>query len=27
VHRMLRKIGAPDRLAMAEVCRQEGLTL
>jgi two-component system response regulator DevR len=27
VHRMLRKIGAPDRLSMAEVCRQESLAL
>jgi DNA-binding NarL/FixJ family response regulator len=27
VHRMLRKIGAPDRLSMAEACRQEGLPL
>jgi DNA-binding NarL/FixJ family response regulator len=27
VHRMLRKVGAPDRLAIVEVCRNEGLTL
>jgi two-component system, NarL family, response regulator DevR len=25
VHRMLRKLGAPDRLSMVEVCRNEGL--
>jgi two-component system response regulator DevR len=25
VHRMLRKVGAPDRLAIVEVCREEGL--
>jgi DNA-binding NarL/FixJ family response regulator len=25
VHRMLRKVGAPDRLAIVEVCRNEGL--
>jgi DNA-binding NarL/FixJ family response regulator len=27
VHRMLRKVGAPDRLSIVEVCRNEGLTL
>jgi DNA-binding NarL/FixJ family response regulator len=27
VHRMLRKLGASDRLSIAEACRQEGLTL
>ncbi|HWW16368.1 MAG TPA: response regulator transcription factor [Candidatus Dormibacteraeota bacterium] len=27
VHRMLRKVGAPDRLAIVEVCRNEGLTV
>ncbi len=27
VHRMLRKVGAPDRLAIVEVCRNEGLNL
>lgn len=27
VHRMLRKLGAPDRLAIVEVCRNEGLAL
>jgi DNA-binding NarL/FixJ family response regulator len=27
VHRMLRKVGVPDRLAMAEVCRNEALNL
>jgi two-component system response regulator DevR len=26
VHRILRKVGAPDRLSMVEVCRNEGLT-
>jgi DNA-binding NarL/FixJ family response regulator len=27
VHRMLRKVGAPDRLAIVEVCRNEGLNV
>jgi DNA-binding NarL/FixJ family response regulator len=27
VHRILRKLGAPDRLAIVEVCREEGLNL
>jgi len=27
VHRMLRKVGAPDRLAIVEVCRSQGLNL
>jgi DNA-binding NarL/FixJ family response regulator len=27
VHRMLRKVGAPDRLSMAEVCRDVGLAV
>lgn len=27
VHRMLRKVGAPDRLAIVEVCRNEGLAV
>jgi two-component system, NarL family, response regulator DevR len=27
VHRMLRKLGAPDRLSIVEVCRNEGLAL
>jgi DNA-binding NarL/FixJ family response regulator len=27
VHRMLRKVGAPDRLAIVEVCRNEGLSV
>ena len=27
VHRMLRKLGAPDRLAIVEVCRNEGLSV
>jgi DNA-binding NarL/FixJ family response regulator len=27
VHRMLRKLGAPDRLAIVEVCRNEGLNV
>ena len=27
VHRMLRKVGAPDRLSIVEVCRNEGLSL
>jgi two-component system response regulator DevR len=27
VHRMLRKLGAPDRLSIVEVCRNEGLNL
>lgn len=27
VHRMLRKLGAPDRLSIVEVCRNEGLSL
>ena len=27
VHRMLRKVGAPDRLAFAEVCRNEGVSV
>jgi two-component system response regulator DevR len=27
VHRMLRKVGAPDRLSIVEVCRNEGLTV
>jgi DNA-binding NarL/FixJ family response regulator len=27
VHRMLRKLGAPDRLAIVEACRNEGLSL
>jgi DNA-binding NarL/FixJ family response regulator len=25
VHRMLRKVGATDRLAVVEICRMEGL--
>jgi hypothetical protein len=27
VHRMLRKVGAEDRLSIVEVCRNEGLSL
>jgi DNA-binding NarL/FixJ family response regulator len=27
VHRMLRKVGAPDRLSIVEVCRNEGVSL
>ena len=27
VHRMLRKVGAPDRLSIVEVCRNEGLNV
>ena len=27
VHRMLRKVGAPDRLSIVEVCRDEGLNV
>jgi DNA-binding NarL/FixJ family response regulator len=27
VHRMLRKLGAPDRLSIVEVCRNEGLSV
>lgn len=27
VHRMLRKLGAPDRLSIVEVCRDEGLSV
>jgi DNA-binding NarL/FixJ family response regulator len=27
VHRILRKVGAPDRLAIVEVCRNEGLSV
>jgi len=27
VHRMLRKVGAPDRLSIVEVCRNEGLSV
>ncbi len=27
VHRILRKLGAPDRLAIVEVCREQGLNL
>ena len=27
VHRMLRKLGAPDRLSIAETCRNEGLSI
>src|SRR5579863_10180825 len=27
VHRMLRKVGAPDRLSIVEVCRNEGLSI
>lgn len=27
VHRMLRKVGAPDRLAIVEVCRNEGIAV
>jgi DNA-binding NarL/FixJ family response regulator len=27
VHRILRKLGAPDRLSIAEVCRNEGLSV
>jgi DNA-binding NarL/FixJ family response regulator len=27
VHRMLRKVGAPDRLSIVEVCRNEGLNI
>jgi len=27
VHRMLRKVGAPDRLAIVEACREEGLAV
>jgi DNA-binding NarL/FixJ family response regulator len=27
VHRMLRKVGAPDRLSIVEVCRNEGLAV
>lgn len=27
VHRMLRKVGAPDRLAIVEACRNEGLSV
>lgn len=27
VHRMLRKVGAPDRLAIVEVCRNEGISV
>jgi DNA-binding NarL/FixJ family response regulator len=27
VHRMLRKVGAPDRLSIVEACRNEGLSL
>ena len=27
MHRMLRKLGAPDRLAIVEVCRNEGLNV
>jgi DNA-binding NarL/FixJ family response regulator len=27
VHHMLRKVGAPDRLAIVEVCRNEGLSI
>ena len=27
VHRILRKVGAPDRLSIAEVCRNEGLSV
>jgi DNA-binding NarL/FixJ family response regulator len=27
VYRMLRKLGAPDRLSLVEVCRNEGLSV
>jgi DNA-binding NarL/FixJ family response regulator len=27
MHRMLRKLGAPDRLSIVEVCRNEGLNV
>jgi DNA-binding NarL/FixJ family response regulator len=27
VHRILRKVGAPDRLSIVEICRNEGLTV